>query len=86
MRSLLIGLIQSLPVVRQPAARAELPFLPDLFRYAHEAIRRHGPLRGSWFAARRIGRCHPWNPGGYDPVPDSSDALTATTNKRPSHG
>jgi putative membrane protein insertion efficiency factor len=41
---------------------------PSCSRYAEEAVRRHGVLRGSWMAARRIGRCHPWAAGGPDPV------------------
>jgi len=52
------------------------PFLPKVCRftpscstYAIEALRKHGPLRGSWLAARRILRCHPWGGSGYDPVP-----------------
>jgi putative membrane protein insertion efficiency factor len=44
-------------------------FTPTCSQYAVEAIEKHGVTRGSWLAARRIGRCHPWNPGGYDPVP-----------------
>jgi putative membrane protein insertion efficiency factor len=43
-------------------------FEPSCSRYAEQAIEKHGLLKGSWMAARRIGRCHPWNPGGYDPV------------------
>jgi putative membrane protein insertion efficiency factor len=44
-------------------------FEPSCSRYAVKCLEWHGALRGSWLAARRIGRCHPWNPGGYDPPP-----------------
>jgi putative membrane protein insertion efficiency factor len=42
---------------------------PTCSEYAHEAIEKHGALKGSALAARRIGRCHPWAAGGFDPVP-----------------
>lgn len=49
-----------------PACR----FTPTCSRYAVEALRKHGALKGSWLAVRRILRCHPWGGSGYDPVPD----------------
>jgi uncharacterized protein len=44
-------------------------FAPSCSAYAVGAIRTHGAIRGLWLAVRRIARCHPWNPGGVDPVP-----------------
>jgi len=44
-------------------------FHPSCSEYAEEALARHGAWRGSWLAARRVCRCGPWHPGGYDPVP-----------------
>jgi putative membrane protein insertion efficiency factor len=44
-------------------------FHPHCSEYAREAIAEHGAAQGAWLAGRRILRCHPWNPGGYDPVP-----------------
>jgi putative membrane protein insertion efficiency factor len=48
-----------------PACR----FQPTCSRYAHAAIERHGALRGTWLAARRLARCQPFGGSGYDPVP-----------------
>ncbi|HEY8487306.1 MAG TPA: membrane protein insertion efficiency factor YidD [Limnochordales bacterium] len=44
-------------------------FVPTCSVYAQQAVGRYGVLRGGWMAVRRLARCHPWHPGGFDPVP-----------------
>ncbi|MBQ9178136.1 MAG: membrane protein insertion efficiency factor YidD [Prevotella sp.] len=44
-------------------------FTPTCSEYAAQAIKKHGPAKGTWLAIRRIARCHPWGGSGYDPVP-----------------
>jgi len=53
-----------------PALPPACRFTPSCSAYAVTALERYGAARGSWMALRRLARCHPWNPGGYDPVPD----------------
>lgn len=65
----LVALIRGYKVLISPALPPACRFTPTCSQYALEAIRRHGAVRGSWLALRRLARCHPFNPGGYDAVP-----------------
>jgi hypothetical protein len=68
-RRLLVLPIRGYQRFISPAFPARCRFSPSCSHYAVEAITRHGVLRGSWLAARRLLRCHPFHPGGVDPVP-----------------
>ena len=69
MQIALIALVKAYRYVVSPLIGPSCRFHPSCSEYAVGALRRFGALRGSWLAARRIARCHPWHPGGYDPVP-----------------
>ena len=66
---LLSGLIRLYRVVLSPVMPPHCRYWPSCSEYALQALRVHGPIKGSWYALRRIGRCHPWGGSGYDPVP-----------------
>lgn len=68
--ALLLFLIRVYQLVLSPLLGPRCRFHPSCSHYAAQAIARHGALRGSALAVRRVARCHPLNPGGYDPVPD----------------
>jgi uncharacterized protein len=65
----LVALIAGYRRFVSPLLAPRCRFEPSCSAYALEAVREHGALRGTWLAVRRIGRCHPFNPGGFDPVP-----------------
>lgn len=69
MKKLLIWPIRLWQVTFSAVLPPSCRFSPSCSAYAITAIERHGPVRGSWLAARRIARCHPWGGSGYDPVP-----------------
>ena len=69
MRALALALIRLYQWTLSPLLGPNCRFHPSCSHYAAEAIERFGILRGGWLALKRIGRCHPWNAGGYDPVP-----------------
>jgi putative membrane protein insertion efficiency factor len=67
--------IRGYQLVISPMIGPRCRFYPSCSCYAHTAIERYGVVRGLWLGSRRLLRCHPFAPGGYDPVPD----------KRPTH-
>lgn len=70
MTRLLIGLLRAYQCLLSPFFGQHCRFTPTCSQYAIDALREHGSWRGSMLAARRVLRCHPWHPGGLDPVPE----------------
>ncbi len=69
MKYLLLGPIRAYQYLVSPWLGPHCRFHPSCSAYALEAIESHGVWKGSWLAVRRLGRCHPFHPGGHDPVP-----------------
>ncbi|MEM8512727.1 putative membrane protein insertion efficiency factor [Massilia sp. MP_M2] len=67
--SVFVGILRGYQLLISPMLGPRCRFYPSCSNYAIEALRVHGAARGSWLAARRVGRCHPWHAGGLDPVP-----------------
>jgi hypothetical protein len=66
---LLLVLIKAYRYCLSPLLGPSCRFFPSCSDFAAEAIDKHGAGYGSWLTLKRIARCHPWHPGGYDPVP-----------------
>jgi putative membrane protein insertion efficiency factor len=73
---LLLLLIRAYQLLVSPLLGPCCRYLPSCSEYAADAVRIHGPLKGSWLALRRVSRCHPFHSGGYDPVPRGEESGT----------
>ena len=69
MRAVLVAMVRGYQMILSPLLPPACRYYPSCSVYAIEALERHGALRGTWLAARRIARCNPFRPGGFDPVP-----------------
>jgi uncharacterized protein len=87
LRMLALGLIWFYRNCITPWTPQTCRYYPTCSSYAEQAIRSHGPIRGGWLAVRRVGRCHPWAPGGVDHVPptraDETGAEASTPASTP---
>lgn len=69
MRYPIIWFLKAYRLLISPLYGQVCRYHPSCSAYALEAVTKHGALKGTWLAVRRLGRCHPWAAGGYDPVP-----------------
>lgn len=70
-RAWVVAIITVYQKLVSPSLGVNCRYRPTCSSYAAEAVSRFGVFRGGWLAIKRIGRCHPLRPGGYDPVPDT---------------
>ena len=73
MKQVLIGFLKLYRLIVSPLYGNVCRYYPSCSAYALRAVEVHGAGRGSWLALRRLLRCHPWAPGGYDPVPGTPE-------------
>ena len=85
-KGLLIALVRGYQLLISPLLGPRCRFFPTCSNYALEAVQVHGPLKGSWLALRRIGRCHPWHEGGVDLVPRPEHAGAGADPGQPPAG
>ena len=70
MRKLVIFIIGLYRYIVSPFLGANCRFYPTCSEYAQTAVHRHGIFHGGWLSLKRLSHCHPWHPGGLDPVPE----------------
>lgn len=75
MQKILVLFVRTYRILISPFLGQNCRYYPSCSSYAEEAICRHGGIKGSWLAIKRIGRCHPWHEGGIDPVPESTNKM-----------
>ena len=80
-RSIFLGLIRAYQFLISPLFPRACRFSPSCSHYAFDAIRTHGISKGIYLGLRRVLRCHPFNPGGYDPVPEDRHGDAVTTRR-----
>lgn len=78
-RELVVLLLRVYQLTLSPLLGPVCRFAPSCSSYAVTAVRRYGVLHGGWLTARRLARCHPWNDGGWDPVPERPATPHRTT-------
>lgn len=69
MKSFLLALLRAYQYALSPFLGRRCRYFPSCSEYAVEAVQKYGAVRGGWLGLKRVCRCHPWHPGGYDPVP-----------------
>ncbi len=74
----LVAVIRAYQLLLSPLTGPTCRFYPSCSAYAVTALSRFGPLTGSWLSIRRLARCHPWNPGGVDHVPERTAKPSST--------
>jgi putative membrane protein insertion efficiency factor len=79
MSTLLIWLLRGYQLLLSPMLGQNCRFYPTCSGYAIDALRSHGAARGSYLTFKRVSRCHPWNDGGFDPVPPANHKNSSTT-------
>lgn len=75
MKSIFLALIRFYQLVISPIKPPTCRFYPTCSHYGLEAVRCHGAAKGGWLTIKRICKCHPFHPGGFDPVPEKTDEI-----------